>query len=138
MLEAVFIGLVMAAIFVFPAYIVSCAFTGTSKRSQSAVDKAIARGHVVRAVLIKAGPPVFDVPGLTTPGPHRKGVYEYRYKGRRYKYYFWSSNPPDRLTLYFLKKPRKATVAEAMYDSEFSWMRLYLIIAAFLILLGIL
>lgn len=138
MFKIVWESLFMAAVFVFPAYIISTAFTGSEKRSRAAVDKAIARGHVVRAVLTKAGPPCFDVHGMTTPGPHRRGVYEYTYKGKRYKYYFWANNPPSTLTLYFLKKPRKATVEKAMFDSEFSWMRMYIIVAVVFILLRML
>lgn len=138
MFETVFMSLVMAAVFVFPAYLFSSMITGSPKRNQKAVAKAIERHHVVTATLIKAGPLVFDVPGVTAPGPHRRGVYEYTYKGRRYKYYFWANNPPSRLTLYFLKNPKKATVDKALFDSETSWMRIYLIIAGLLITLNLL
>ena len=137
MFETVFMSLVMAAVFVFPVYLFSTIRAGLPKRNQKAVEKAIKKGHVVTAKLIKTGPMVFDdVPGVTTPGPHRQGVYEYTYKGRRYKYRFWSNNPPSQLTLYFLSKPRKATVDKALVDSETSWVRIYLIVAGLLLALN--
>lgn len=136
MFEIVFMSLVMAAVFVFPVYLFSSIRAGLTKRNQKAVEKAIKKGHVVTAKLIQTGRARLNVPGLTTPGPHRQGVYEYTYKGRRYKYRFWSNHPPSQLTLYFLSKPRKATVDKALIDSETSWIRIYLIVAGLLLALN--
>ena len=124
--------LFLAAVFVFPAYLISLAVTGTAKRKEKAVEKAIRRGHVVTAVLKKTSIPQWNVPGLTTPGPHVLGKYEYKYKGKVYKYRFWSDRPPSTLTLYFINKPQKATVKEAIYDSQVSWIKVYLIVSGIL------
>ena len=124
-------SLFLAALFVFPAYLISLGVTGTESRRKKALEKAISAGHVVTAVLIRKSSRHWNVPGLTTPGPHRRGTYEYEYKGKKYRYRFWSDNPPSTLKLYFIKNPGKATVAGAMYDSTISWPLVYLVVAVF-------
>ena len=132
----VYESLFMAAVFVFPVYLFSSTIAGLPNRNKKAVDKAIEKGHVVTAKLIKTGPILFDVPGQTTRGPYQEGVYEYTYKRRRYKYRFISDSPPSQLTLYFLSNPRKATVGKALIDSETNWIRIYLIVAGLLLALN--
>lgn len=123
-----FYSLFLAFVVVMPCYWVSL-YRNTAKKSQERMlATAIERGHVVEASLIKQSTLLSDVPGIV--GYTYRLVYTYNYNGKKYKYLYWSITPPETLTLYFVKDPRKATVPGAMSPEKTNWVLVYLILSA--------
>lgn len=113
--------------------------------NQKLLKKAIQEGHIVEAKLIKehditTTPTGFDK-GMVDSGKVM-GTYIYEYKGKKYKTRRISRNGlSEEITLYFIKKPRKATSASEIGYSESNWFLYYIIISlilfiVFLFLLG--
>jgi hypothetical protein len=66
-------------------------------------------------------------------GLTNKGVYQYEYKGKKYRYrYYLNDNLPSTITLYFMKNPRKATTSVMDAVDKTNWLSVYLIVAAVL------
>ena len=124
-----FESLFLAFLLVFPAYIIYLSFNMTKKKNQKALDKAIERGHVVNAVLVKESVSQRWVPGANSMWT-RKGVYEYTYNGKKYKFRMWAKSHPRRRQLYFVKNPAKATVEAALYEFKINWFVVYVVVAA--------
>lgn len=62
-------------------------------------------------------------------------VYNYEYKGRRYRYRYTTTGAiPSELTLYFLKRPSKACLSDELGLRESPWLRCYLVISLLLTL----
>ena len=122
-----------ACILVFPFHVIYSAVLNGKKKRTSAKETAISRGHVVTAFLQKTSLPV------TIPkhgkAPVCCGWYEYKYKGKKYKYRFWADNPPEKLTLYFLKNPRKATVEGSLAQTSVRWPVIYAIVTLIMYLI---
>lgn len=123
-----FFSLFLAFVVVMPCYWVSLYKASRKKNCDKMLATAIERGHVVRARLVKQSTLLSDVPGIA--GYTYRLVYTYSYKGKDYKYLYWSATPPETLTLYFVKDPRKATVPGAMSPEKTNWVLVYLILTA--------
>lgn len=128
-----FISFFGAFVVVFPIYLISLAITTTDKRRKKAIEKAIARGHVVTAEWVKQIGD--DIPASEVKGIHQETgivglqMYRYTYKGKKYTYRMWDSSPPHyTLTLYFLKNPRKANTGGGIADSTTCWPLVYAIV----------
>lgn len=95
-------------------------------------EKAERKGHVIAASLQKSHNirnHDKDFGGL--PTMKEMGIYSYQVNGKSYSYRFITSNRlPEELTLYYIKKPRKATVANDLGNWETPWIKNYLIIAS--------
>lgn len=124
-------GIFGAALFVFPAYLITTMINSTPKKREAAWVEACNRGHRVTAVLKRRSVFRRDVPGITT-GRVRQGVYEYTWGNRTYKYRFWAYDLPNTLSLFFLTNPRKAVVKEALCAKEVNWWAIYFCVAAVL------
>lgn len=58
------------------------------------------------------------------------GTYSYEVNGRTYRYRLLSTTGiPKTITLYYIKKPRKATLANDLGNWETPWLKFYLIIS---------
>ena len=58
------------------------------------------------------------------------GVYSYEVNGKAYHYRLVSTTGiPDTITLYYIKKPRKATLANDLGNWESPWFKYYLAIS---------
>lgn len=90
-------------------------------------EKAEKKGHVVEATLQKYHT-IDDDPGM--PIDRKMGTYTYQVKGKKYKYRLMTSNRlPSTITLFYLKKPRKATTSGNLGNRECPWFKFYLIIS---------
>lgn len=127
----IFYGLIVAFFVVFISYFISHAVNDTKKKRETAVEEAIRAGHAVTAELVKCR----AAREMLTEFSSSMGIYRYKYKGKSYKYRFIADNPPSTLKLYFVKNPRKATVAESLSTKERNWPVIYIVVAAVLYLL---
>lgn len=125
---ALYYGLFLGFVFTFPAYLITTAVTGSRKRNEDAVLKAMSRGHVVTAVYKKHLSSSVPVPG-SKGHKTSSALYEYQYKGKTYHYKHYNDDLPGTLRLYFLRNPRKATVRGNLTDSEVNWFLVYLVVA---------
>ncbi len=84
-------------------------------------EEAIRAGRVAVGTLVK------HIPGLGGPD---KLIYQYEYKGKQYRYdCFTSGYVNENINLYFMKNPRKATVASSLGLHESNWMKYYLVLS---------
>lgn len=123
-----------ACIYVFPVHLIFMLISGGKKRQERAREKAISRGHVVTAYLKRTSLNI-----RPNFGDHRGwvkvGWYKYEYKGKKYTYRYFAENPPESLTLYFVKNPRKAAVGAAVTDTGVNWPLVYIAVALILYLI---
>lgn len=119
-----------ALIILFPFYIFTVYRDASGKRQKSMVESAIQKGNVVKAIKIKQG--AYNSEGPDYMRGKYRAVYEYRVKGKKYKFILWDSTPPLELTLYYLKNPRKATLSGAMSSEKTNWPLMVLIVTALL------
>ncbi|MBP3477219.1 MAG: hypothetical protein J6K48_13045 [Lachnospiraceae bacterium] len=93
--------------------------------------EAIRKGHVIEASLQKsynAAEPDTEFGNVGTM--EDIGVYHYQYNGKTYKYRaITSKGLSSKITLYYIKNPRRATVACDLGNWETPWFRFYLIIS---------
>lgn len=94
-------------------------------------QEAIRKGHVIEASLQKSYNVVEHDTEFGNVGTMEDiGVYHYQYNGKKYKYEAVASTGlPSKITLYYIKRPRKATVANDLGNWETPWFRFYLIIS---------
>lgn len=58
------------------------------------------------------------------------GTYTYQVNGKKYLYrHITALEPHDTITLYYIKKPRKATVGGDLGNWESPWFKFYLMIS---------
>lgn len=131
----VFLGAFVAFMIVFPIRMISHARSNNPKKSKAEADRlkklAIQRGHVVTAELV--GWENDRVDRLYSASRcDRLAVYKYTYQGKTYKFRYRDDNPDLELTLYFLKNPRKATVAGALQEKKVPWVLIYLVLTVLL------
>ena len=119
-----FISFFFACMIVFPIFLISSLITGTKKNQEKYKEKSIVKGHVVTAYLKKRSTYIRNVPG-THENVTRLAIYEYSYKGKQYKYRLWICEPPETITLYFDKNPRKATLEGVLDYSKVKWPWVY-------------
>lgn len=93
------------------------------KLFQEAVDK----GNVVKAKL-KSSYKVMrsDLDGDRHTMPYRTAIYVYEYKRKKYKYRARAhENPPEEITLYFLKSPKRACLSREVGYTESNWLKYF-------------
>ena len=133
LLTRLFISFCGALACVFPAYLFFNARASTKKRREKALEKAISSKHVVEASRVKVAylhPETSESKKQVWGHAAYRGYYEYEYNGRKYKYCLDVDWPPEKLTLYFLKNPRKARIKEHLVDSSTNWPGVFFIVAA--------
>lgn len=124
------ISIIGACMITLPLYIISKVRGKSPKRHRAALDRAMSRGHVVTAVLKKRYSSVRDPYSRSANGLVDMGLYEYEYKGKKYRYKLFDDCLPPTLKLYFESKPRKAVEAEALGAVERPWFLIIVGIAA--------
>ena len=94
-------------------------------------EEAERKGHVVEAHLLKSHNIMsHDTDGVPLPTMEDMGTYSYEVNGKTYKYRLLSTTGiPQTITLYYIKKPRKATLANDLGTWEAPWLKFYLIIS---------
>lgn len=122
------ISLFITPIFIFIRKI----FYGPSS-NKKLLKKAIDKGHIVQAKLIKNHDIIRNVGDYGTIATGKEiGLYEYEYHGKTYKYHTTSTaGLSDNIELYFINNPRKAMNCDELYlTAKSPWIKSYLIIAA--------
>ena len=90
------------------------------------LEKAKQQGHIFEATLKKS----YDVMEDGLPTAKEIGVYRYQYKGKTRKYRAITiTGLKKTITLYYIKNPKRATVANDLGNWEIPWFRSYLIIS---------
>lgn len=94
-------------------------------------EKAERKGHVVEAHLLKShNIRNHNTDGVPLPTMEDMGTYSYEVNGKTYRYRLLSTTGiPQTITLYYIKKPRKATLANDLGNWESPWLKFYLIIS---------
>ena len=94
---------------------------------KSLQEKAERKGNVVEAHLLKSHD-IRDSNGM--PTMEEMGTYSYEVNGKSYRYRLLSTmGIPKTITLYYIKNPRKATLANDLGNWESPWLKYYLVIA---------
>lgn len=94
---------------------------------KSLQEEAERKGNVVEAHLLKSHG-IRDGNGM--PTMEEMGTYSYEVNGKSYRYRLMSTTGiPETITLYYIKNPRKATLAHDLGTWEFPWLKYYLVIA---------
>lgn len=94
---------------------------------KSLQEEAERKGNVVEAHLLKSHG-IRDGNGM--PTMEDMGTYSYEVNGKSYRYRLLSTTGiPKNITLYYIKNPRKATLANDLGNWESPWLRYYLIIS---------
>lgn len=94
---------------------------------KSLQEEAERKGNVVEAHLLKSHD-IRDGNGM--PTMEEMGTYSYEVNGKSYRYRLMSTTGiPETITLYYIKNPRKATLAHDLGTWEFPWLKYYLVIA---------
>lgn len=94
-------------------------------------EKAEKKGHIIEAELQKS----YNIRNHDTDfGPTATmkdmGIYSYRYNGKKYKYRMVTTTRlPEKITLYYINNPGKATIAKELGNRETKWLKFYLIIS---------
>jgi len=135
-MQDIFISIIFACMIVFPFFIASLARAQSTKRKEDALNEAIKRGHVVTAILKKRVSNVNDPYSRSANGMTDLGIYEYEWKGKKYKYKDYSDNLASTQKLYFLKCPRKAVPAGALASTKGNWLLRIAVIACVIYLFG--
>lgn len=96
----------------------------------SLAEKAKQKKRIVTATLIET---------QYLPDGSEKGIYEYDYKGKTRTYVMFSEIPlEDRISLYYLRNPKKATQPPRIGLKEMPWIKCYLGTAMFVTVLVLL
>jgi hypothetical protein len=93
--------------------------------------------HVIKAKLIKYSDILTSNDGFgATASGERMAIYHYEYAGKKYKYRAITAGClPEEITLYYLRNPRKATVASELGLRESHWLLYYLLISVIMVVL---
>lgn len=121
----------MLAVFLTPMYVLFRKIYIVPFKRKKLLQKAIEQGHVVTAKYVRSHDIIDGKSDFNSmPTGKTSTWYTYEYNGKTYKYHAmsrWGSS--DQLTLYFIKNPRKADVADELGLSETPWFRCYLLMA---------
>ena len=98
---------------------------------KSLQEEAERKGNVVEAHLLKSHDiRTYDADGIGMPTMEEMGTYSYEVNGKPYRYRLMSTTGiPETITLYYIKNPRKATLAHDLGTWESPWLKYYLVIA---------
>ena len=130
MLLGIPIGLVLAIPITPFVGLLRIMLLSPSKREKLRAQ-AEAKGHVVEAEMEKSYDDIrYDkVTGDQLPSNSIIGVYKYYVNGKKYKCKLSStSRLSEKITLYYIKKPRHATTAGHLGNEELPWGKLYIYI----------
>lgn len=96
-------------------------------------EEAERKGHVIEASLKKTQDLTeYDTELGRVPTMRKMGTYSYQVNGKNYTYRGISSNRlPETITLYYIKKPKKATLSNRLGNWEQPWLKCYLGISLF-------
>lgn len=135
-MQDVFISIIFACMVVFPFFIGSLVRAKSPKKRETALNQALAKGHVVTAILKKRHSSVRDPFSRSASGKVDLGIYEYEYKGRKYRYKLYDGQLPATVKLYFVKSPQKASEAAALGRSDTCWPLVIAVIASVIYAIG--
>lgn len=121
----------VAAVIVFPWYIISKTIELLPGRQEKAMQKIIEKGHIVTAIFVKSYGRDSDNPFLPS-----QCLYKYTCNGKTYKYTTFDDDPPRELKLYYMHNPRKASTSNAINVSEKHWFLRFLIISLIIIFIA--
>lgn len=94
------------------------------------IKKATEDGHVVEAHLQKKETLMNYTQNSVLPTMKEMGTYAYQVDGKKYVYqHITALGLHDTVTLYYIKKPRKATVGGDLGNWESPWLKYYLLIS---------
>lgn len=123
-----FISLFMAAVVIFPIYIIKAQLTVGSKNQEKLYRKAVSRGHEATATLKRAYAPSMENP-KNYLDRQQLGKYVFKYKGRTYHIRLrFDVNPPYEIKVYWLKNPRRAGTKGGIQDVFWPWLVAYFIV----------
>lgn len=133
-MEYYFWYLFLAGAIVFPWYVVSKTFESLPSRQREAMGKAIEKGHVLTATLVRQ----YYNTGGTDKDQTRATlcIYKYQYKGKTYKYQIYNNYPPQTLTLYYIRNPRKAGSVGDIVLKERRWLLRFAVVAGIIIFIS--
>lgn len=94
------------------------------------LDKAERQGRVVQARLVSGSEKrIHHVLGYVHANDD-VGIYCFEYRGRSYRYKYHSSGlKPQKLTLYFQRRPQRACLKNELGLMESDWLKYYIMIA---------
>ncbi len=104
------------------------------------LEKAKKDGHVVEAYLKKKHSLMPGDDNSTVTTPQEMGTYIYYVNGRKYKYRLMTDAKPGldkTITLFYIKRPRKAEVGGNLGNREVPWIKSYLIISLIVTILAV-
>lgn len=129
-LIGVFLGPV-ASLFITPIFCLLRKLFFVPFIRKSLREEAERKGHVVEAHLLKKhNIRDYNTDGVPLPTMEDMGTYSYEVNGKTYRYRLLSTTViPRTITLYYIKKPRKATLANDLGNWESPWLKFYLIIS---------
>ncbi|MBE6139629.1 MAG: hypothetical protein E7174_03945 [Firmicutes bacterium] len=121
---------ITGAIFITPIFIFLRKIIYGPTINKKLLEKVKEKGNVVVAKLVKHYDQYNHSGAYKNVSGKEIGIYEYEVNGRKYKYRFITINGlQEELTLYYLKNPRKASVAKELFITQRSpWMLSFLII----------
>ena len=131
LVSTLFISAFVSLMIMLPVFIIRSLIAVNIKKPGKAVEMAKARGHVVTANLVKVQWSVPDNLDDVTDR-YSVGVYEYVYRGRKYKYKNTCMEPPEEVTLYFINNPRHAGSEGELKIMNSNLLKTYLIVFAIL------
>lgn len=128
-LIGIFLGPMLSVLVTPVAVLLSKIFVVPFLREKM-LKKAEEEGHILTATLKKK----YDALHYDETGPHATneevGVYTYEYNGKTYRYRLSSNwSIPDTITLYYIKNPKKATLAGDLGNRETPWLKIYCIVS---------
>ena len=136
-IENIYISIFLASIFVFPFYLAAISRRGSRKHQEKALDKALANGQKVNRVTAVLKHRRGNYTDKSSLGDGQLCTYEYKYKGRKYKFRFYSNAPKSTTPLYFVKNPRKVSSTEGgaiLRASEPKWIMIVVILTCIIML----
>lgn len=130
MLGALFGAFATAGLVTLPFYIASRTMEDNPKRKEAALQKAIERNHIVEATLVRIitkDPEDFNKNDFFR---YDTCIYEYEWNGKKYKTRLASDDHFHKLTMYFVKDPRKAMVPSSMILEKppINWKKIAIIV----------
>ena len=129
--------LIAAAVIIAPWLVLTKTIEALPNRQSKARQKAIEMGHVLTATLVKQ----YYNTGGTDKDQTRQTycVYRYEYKGKSYKYEIYNDYPPQTITLYYLKDPKKAGgLGDIVIKKRRWWLRIAIMTGIIIIIAKIL
>lgn len=143
MIEIIFVDLPLALFVAMFCFGLKYILAGSQKKNERLLEKAIAAGHVVDAKRVSTKTEWrLD---QTTPCQDDKkmvdiGIFEYKYKRKKYQVKFSSENCefPKELELYFIKNPAKAAMKNNIAYTEISFWKYFLRVFIFLVIIRVL